>query len=307
MCKINKGNVFNIQKLSIHDGPGIRTLVFLKGCPLRCLWCANPESLELKPQIASFYNRCIGCGACKEICPKDAITVVDGAYVIDTELCDDNCQLCSEECYAESKRIVGKEMTADEVIDEIMKDRGFYKRSGGGVTFSGGEPLMQADFLLEILKECKRLKLHTAIETSGYADNNKIKEIAEYLDLIYFDIKHLDSNKHRELTGVLNHKILGNLKTLNDMRKSIIVRIPIIPTYNDDENHIKGIAEFCMDLKSVIRIELLPYHNLGESKYKSIDKEYGLSEIETPASEQMDKLWEIISDIGIDCEVVEIG
>lgn len=289
----------------MHDGPGIRTLVFLKGCPLRCLWCANPESQEPIPQISSLYNRCIGCDICKKVCPQNAITLIDGVYKIDIELCD-NCGLCAEECYAESKRIVGKEMTVEEVIDEIMKDSSFYKRSGGGVTFSGGEPLMQPDFLLEILKECKRLKVNTAIETSGYADSDVIKEIAKYLDLIYYDIKHIDPNKHKELTGLPNEKILDNLKSLNDMRSSIIVRIPIIPTCNDDENNIKGIAEFCVRLKSIVRIELLPYHNLGESKYRSINKEYSLEGLEKPTAEYMENICEIVKKAGMDCEIVEM-
>ena len=272
---------------------------------MRCLWCANPESQDAKPQISSFYNRCIGCGICEEVCPQNAITFAGNGYEIDNELCD-NCGLCAEECYAESKRIVGKEMTVEEVVEEIMKDSNFYKRSGGGVTFSGGEPLMQSDFLLEILKECKRLQINTAIETSGYANDDVIQEVARYLDLIYFDLKHIDSIKHKELTGVSNEKILENLKTLNDIKKSIIVRIPVVPMCNDDEDNIKGIAEFCVDLKSIVRIELLPYHNLGESKYKSINKEYDLEGLEKPTEEYMNNLCEIVKKVGIDCEIVKM-
>lgn len=279
--------------------------MFLKGCPLRCLWCANPESHELKPQISSLHNRCIGCNICEEICPQDAITFVEGNYVIDNELCD-NCGLCAEECYAGSKRIIGKEMTVEEVIDEILKDKSFYKRSNGGVTFSGGEPLMQPEFLLELLKECKRHNINTAIETSGYAEIDTIKEIAKYLDLIYFDIKHIDPIKHEELTGVTNEKIIANLKALNDMRSTIIVRIPVIQSCNDDENNIRRTAELCADLKSIVKIELLPYHNLGESKYKSINKEYSLEGLEKPKSEYMEDLCDIVKKVGMDCEVVEM-
>lgn len=278
-------------------------MVFLKGCPLECLWCANPESQDFKPKISSLFNRCIGCGICEKICPQNAITTDEGVYEIDKELCD-NCGLCAEECYAESKQIIGEEITVDEIMEEITKDAIFYKKSGGGVTLSGGEPLAQADFALEVLKRCKDMNIDTTIETSGYCDNSVIKKIAEYLDLIYFDIKHMDSEKHKMYTGVPNERILENLKTLDGMRKDIIVRIPVIPTYNDSEDNIKSVAKYCLSLKSVKKIELLPYHNLGEYKYKSIGREYKLSDLEAPNMELMDRLCNIIKDIGIDCEVV---
>ncbi|MGI6424296.1 MAG: glycyl-radical enzyme activating protein [Tepidanaerobacteraceae bacterium] len=301
---MEKGIVFNIQKLSIHDGPGIRTLVFLKGCPLRCLWCSNPESQKAKPQVASFHKRCIGCGVCEVVCPQKAIKEIDGLYIIDDELCDD-CGICVKECYTNSKQFMGKEMTVEEVVEEVMKDNMFYKRSGGGVTFSGGEPLMQPAFLLALLKEFKKQNVNTAIETSGYCDTEVLKEIADYLDIIHYDIKHMDTDIHKKITGVSNELILKNLKALDSKRKKIIVRIPIIPTYNDSEEHIKSVVDFCSDLKSVEKIELLPYHNLGEYKYKSINREYELSELKTPDKEHMEKLLNIVQDAGIPCEIVE--
>lgn len=299
-----KGIVFNIQKLSIHDGPGIRTLVFLKGCPLRCLWCSNPESQKPNPQIASFYKRCIGCGICEVVCPQKAIKEVDGAYIINKELCD-NCGICAKECYANSKQIIGKEMSVKEVVEEVMKDNMFYKRSKGGVTFSGGEPLMQPAFLLALLKELKKQKVNTAIETSGYCDTETLKEIADYLDIIFYDIKHMDTDTHKKLTGVPNKLILENLKALDSKRKKITVRVPIITTYNDSQEHIKSIVEFCLELKSVEKIELLPYHNLGKYKYKSINREYKLSQLKTPDKEHIEKLLSIVEDAGIPCEIVE--
>ncbi|WP_255374288.1 glycyl-radical enzyme activating protein [Tissierella sp. P1] len=292
-----------MQRCSIHDGPGIRTLVFLKGCPLECLWCANPESQNPKPEISSLFKRCIGCGICEKVCPQNTITVDDGVYEINNELCD-NCGLCAEECYALSKQMIGRKVTVDEIMEEIKKDAVFYKKSGGGVTLSGGEPLSQADFSLEVLKRCKDMNIHTSIETSGYCDNSVIKNIAEYLDLIYFDIKHMDSEKHKMYTGVPNERILENLKTFNSMRKDIIVRVPIIPTYNDSVDNIKSVAKSCLSLKSVKKIELLPYHNLGEYKYKSIGKDYKLSSLKEPSVESMNRLCNIIKDVGIDCEVV---
>lgn len=277
--------------------------MFLKGCPLKCLWCANPESHKFKPEVSSFFNRCINCGICKRICPQDAITIEEGVYKIDHELCD-NCGLCVEECYAESKQMLGEEVTVDEIMEEIKKDAIFYKKSGGGVTLSGGEPLAQADFALEILKRCKEMDINTVIETSGYCDNDVIKNVAQYVDLIYYDLKHMDSEKHKMCTGVPNEKILENLKTLDSMRKDIIVRVPIIPTYNDSHENIKNTAEFCSSLKSVKKIELLPYHNLGESKYRSMGKEYKLSDLEAPSSETMERLCKIVEDVGMTCELV---
>lgn len=278
-------------------------MVFLKGCPLECLWCANPESQKFQPEISSLFNRCIGCGICEKICPQNAITDNEGVYEIDKELCD-HCGLCAEECYAGSKQMVGEVLTVDEMMEEITKDAIFYKKSGGGVTLSGGEPLAQADFVLEVLKRCKDMNMDTTIETCGYCDNSVIKDIAEYLDLIYFDLKHMDPEKHKMYTGTSNERILENLKTFDSMRKDIIIRIPIIPTYNDSEDNIKKTAEFCLSLKSVKKIEILPYHNLGEYKYKSIGREYKLSDLEAPDMELMNRLCDIIKDVGMDCEIV---
>lgn len=306
---MHTGVIFNIQKCSIHDGPGIRTLVFLKGCPLRCLWCSNPESQKVEPEIASLYKRCIGCRACEKICPQKAISCKNSQMLIDKELCN-NCNLCAEVCCTNSKQVMGKKMTVDEVLIEILKDRPFYKKSGGGVTFSGGEPLMQPDFLLEILKKCKNLGIDTAIETSGYGSSIVLEEAAEYLDTIHFDIKHMNDIKHKELTGVSNKLILDNLIKLNNKleEKKVIVRIPVIPGYNDSEENISLTAQFCTQLKSVKRMELLPYHNLGEHKYKSINRNYELSEVKTPDGKYMEKLMNIAKNIlcdkGIDCLIL---
>lgn len=267
------------------------------------MWCSNPESHNPEPEISSFFKRCIDCGVCVDVCPQDAITVSQGNYQIDHQLCD-NCGLCAEECYAESKQMVGREVTVDELIEEINKDAIFYKKSGGGVTLSGGEALLQGDFSLQVLKRCKELQIPTTIETCGYFDGNIIEEISQYLDLIYFDIKHIDPEKHKMYTGVSNEKILENLKTFDSMRKDIIVRVAIIPTYNDSDENIKKIAEFCLSLKSVKKIELLPYHGLGEYKYRSLGRQYKLSELKEPDLETMNRLRDIVIDTGVDCKVV---
>ncbi|AYD40534.1 glycyl-radical enzyme activating protein [Clostridium fermenticellae] len=306
---MHTGVVFNIQKCSIHDGPGIRTLVFLKGCPLRCLWCSNPESQKVEPEIASLYKRCIGCRACEKICPQKAISYDNGKMLIDKKLCN-NCNLCVDVCCTDSKQVMGKKMTVDEVLTEILKDRPFYKKLGGGVTFSGGEPLMQSNFLLEILKECKDFGINTSIETSGYGSYSVLEEASNYLDTIHFDIKHMNEIKHKELTGVSNKLISDNLIKLNNKLKErkIIVRIPVIPGYNDSEENIRLTAQFCTQLKAIKRMELLPYHNLGEHKYKSINRNYELGEVKAPDENYMKKLMNIAKNIlynkGIECLVL---
>ncbi|MCX7615556.1 MAG: glycyl-radical enzyme activating protein [Clostridiales bacterium] len=304
---MNKGIIFNIQKLSIHDGPGIRTVVFLKGCPLRCLWCANPESQKKAPEIACFTNRCIECGYCVEVCPKKAVHKDGKVTWIDRDLCD-MCLKCVDGCCTNSLQLIGKEMTVDELLTEVLKDKEFYDKSGGGVTFSGGEPLSQSEFLLETLKECKAKGIHTAIETTGYADAEIVKRAAELLDLMFYDVKHIDPEVHKKLTGVSNELILKNLKMISTINKNIIARIPVVPTLNDDPENIRKTALFLEEI-GIHRLELLPYHNFGEYKYQQIGREYSLKGMEAPSQEAMEALKKIVTD-SVDpsklvCEIVE--
>lgn len=305
---MQKGIVFNIQRCSIHDGPGIRTLIFLKGCPLNCIWCSNPESQDSRPEIASFHKRCINCGECVKACPNQAIEYKDGVYKIDDRLCD-RCGKCVSVCYAESKQMIGTEMRVRDVMLEIEKDRPFYKKTGGGVTFSGGEPLSQADFLISILKSCKKNHIHTALETCGYADPRSLLEASKYLDLIYFDIKQLDPEKHRLLTGVSNEMILGNLKKLDAASVPVVVRVPIVPGYNDSIDFIQAVAGLCAQLRPIKRIELLAYHNLGSGKYASINRKYHLGDLKKPDKQTIEKLAEVANSIAAGnrsfCEVVQ--
>lgn len=289
-------NIFNIQKFSIHDGPGIRTVVFFKGCPLRCIWCANPESQKKMPQLSVISNNCIKCGACVEVCPYTAITMEIDGVSIDRRLCDD-CGMCAGECYSKSIKLMGKEMTTDEVLKKISEDKVFYENSNGGYTLSGGEPLFYDDFCLELASKCKEVGFSGAIETSGYGDTDKFKQLCEMLDLVFFDIKHMDTHKHKELTGVPNKKIIYNLKEIQDTAKEVIIRTPIIPDINDDIKNIEATARLCLELDKVKTWEVMPYHKLGEHKYESLGEWYELKEVVPPSRKKIDQLVEVANNI----------
>ena len=269
--------MFDIQKFSIHDGPGIRTTVFLKGCPLKCAWCHNPESQERGVEISFLPDRCIGCGFCFKVCPYGCHSMEDGVHVFNREKCD-RCALCTEECYAQALEVVGKTMTVVEVIDEVMKDEPFYKTSGGGMTLSGGEPLFQAEFSLSLLREAKNRGLHTCIETSGHGSYATIEKMRELVDIFLFDFKESDPDKHREFTGVDNRLILKNLYKLGATDAEIFLRCPIIPGLNDRENHLDAIADLANDIGTIQQIDILPYHPLGKSKSDRIGKQYPLDD-----------------------------
>lgn len=285
---MQKANIFNIQKFSIHDGPGIRTVVFFKGCPLKCLWCANPESQKSRPQLSVIKSNCMKCGACMEVCPQNAITMEKDGANIDRDLCDD-CGLCASECYSRAIKSMGEEKSTKEVFDVINEDAVFYANSGGGYTLSGGEPLFYADFCLELTNLCTQAGFHGAIETSGYGDTEKFKELCGKLDVIFFDVKHMDPEKHKELTGVSNDLILSNLKEIQSTSKEVIIRTPLIPGINDDMENIEATAKLCLDLEKVSTWELLPYHKLGEHKYMSLGENYELEEVLPPKKDEIAK------------------
>ena len=277
MLKQESGIIFNIQRFSIHDGPGIRTSVFMKGCAMRCIWCHNPESWDSDTEIAYYPDKCIGCGACINICPCHFVKEIDGIHIFNRQSCL-KCGKCTDICYAEALKTIGKLMTADEVFDEIIKDHIFYETSGGGVTLSGGEPLFQPKFAEEILKRCKESNIHTCIETSGLAKSNDLLAAAKYTDLFLFDIKETDTSRHINYTGIDNYSILENLSVLDKSGALIILRCPIIPGLNDCEEHLSGIARIANSLKNIQRIEIQPYHSLGLSKAQAIGKTMGHSE-----------------------------
>lgn len=260
-----KGMVFDIQRFSIHDGPGIRTLVFLKGCNLRCQWCSNPESQRFKLDLFYQPEKCIGCQACIEVCPQKAIVIKKRQIFFYRELCT-NCGKCAEVCYAEARIIKGKKMSVDEVLKEIIKDNNFYTRSQGGVTLGGGEPLLQADFAASILKACKRKGLQTAIETAGHVPWENIEKVIAYTDLFLYDVKHMDPKIHKQYTGVDNKLILSNLEKLVKKGVMIIVRTPVIPGFNNTKADIYNIAQHVAKL-AIKKLDLLLYHSYGKNKY----------------------------------------
>lgn len=289
--------IFNIQKCSIHDGDGIRTTVFFKGCPLHCKWCANPESQSYKLDIMEFPARCIGCNACQTVCPNGAIEVSESGYNrINREKCK-KCFHCVDRCYAESKQAVGKEYDVEELMKEIEKDRQFFSSSGGGVTFSGGEPLTQPAFLTQVAKKCHANGIHVTIESCSYGNYEEFKTALPYIDGAFLDLKQIDSEKHKELTGVGNERILSNIRKIAESGIPIIIRTPVVPGCTDSIENITGIAEFISELPGVREYELLPYHNLGESKYKSLGIPYELKGTKTPEDEYMRTLVKAANEI----------
>jgi pyruvate formate lyase activating enzyme len=264
------GRVFDVQRFSLHDGPGIRTVVFLKGCPLRCAWCANPESQQPGPQIAWFENLCSGCGRCVEACPSGAVQMDHGRVRTDRRLCT-ACGACAAVCSRGARRLIGREVTADELMAEVRRDAPFFRRSGGGVTFSGGEPLTQPQFLLACLGRSRRWGYHTAVETSGQARWEDIAAAAELTDLFLYDLKHLDPARHARLTGAGNDLILENLERLLATGAQVTVRVPVIPGANDDLENLEALAAFAAGHPRLLRIELLPGHALGTHKYEALD------------------------------------
>ena len=286
--------IFNVQKCSIHDGCGIRTLVFFKGCPLRCPWCANPESQSSHHEITEYPSKCIGCGLCMERCPGQAIGE-DGR--IDRSFCLDECTECTDICYAEAKKLVGREYTIDELFEEINKDKIFYDIKGGGVTFSGGEPLTYGTYLEQIAKKCRENRIDVCIESCGYSPFDSFKEALPYINSMFMDIKIIDPQKHEEVTGRSNQPILDNIRRISEYGVPLTIRTPIVPGYTDTEENMKGIAEFVSGLDTVTEYELLRYHNFGESKYAALGKTYDLKGVQPPTDEKMLELTRIANAV----------
>lgn len=296
------GTIMNIQKYSIHDGPGIRTTVFFKGCPLSCWWCHNPESQNVKHEIMFFQERCIKCGVCIKRCPESAIKVTDQYPIIDKNKCV-ICGKCTDFCAKNAREYVGKDMTAQELMKEIIKDEVFYDESGGGVTFSGGEPLIYLDFLDEVLKKCKARGIHTAVDTSGYAPWESIEKIVDKVDLFLFDIKHMNNEKHKKYMNVENVGILENLRKLSSRGSNIFIRMPIIVGVNDDDDeHIHQAIKFISNL-NVIQVNLLPYHKMGMDKYRRLKMDYKLSGEEKPSDEKIGEIADKFKKAGIKIKI----
>jgi pyruvate formate lyase activating enzyme len=267
------GIISNIQRFSVNDGPGIRTTVFLKGCPLHCRWCHNPETISPAPEIALHDGRCIRCGECVDHCTQHAIRPENGSFITLREECR-RCGDCVDACVAEARVLIGRKINADDLMSEIRKDAVFFANSGGGVTFSGGEPLMQHEFLCTLLHRCSQEGVPTAVDTAGYAPAHILGNVAEHADLFLFDLKTMDDEVHRRYTGVSNRRILENLCLLDRWKTSVIVRVPVIPDVNDDEKSIRAIGSFVGNLASIHEIHLLPYHQTAIDKYRRLGIPY---------------------------------
>ena len=262
-----KAVIFDIKRFAVHDGDGIRTTVFFKGCPLKCVWCHNPEGLNFKPQIAYYKNKCISCGECVGVCPSGAHRLIGGLHAFERKDCI-GCGACEGVCLGKAIKFYGKEMTVEEVLSKVLEDKNFYLESGGGVTLSGGECLMQADFCQELLKRLKEEGIHTAVDTCGYVDKSALDKVIPYTDVFLYDLKAFDSDNHIKCTGKPNDLILDNLKYLDGLKKDIELRVPFVPDYNDDQ--MQKIVSFVSRLKSVKKVKVLPYHNLAGSKYQAL-------------------------------------
>jgi len=275
------GVITNIQVYSLHDGPGVRTLVFLKGCPLRCDWCCNPECERPDLEVEFYKSKCIQCGACLKACPQEAVNPdlkLESGFKIDKNRCNE-CGDCVRTCPVEALKLVGKVVSADEVMEKVRKDKYFYLTSRGGLTISGGEPLYQFEFTRELLRRAHEENIDTAIETCGYAPWKRYEQIQPYLNLILYDIKHMDPAKHKQTTGVSNRLILSNLKKLSQSGVPLVIRLPLIPEFNLDHDNITQTAEFVSNLANVTEVNLMPFHQLGKDKYYRLCRDYSLQNL----------------------------
>ncbi len=295
--------IFDIKKFAIHDGPGIRTTVFFKGCPLACSWCHNPEAIKPTRELVLFEEKCIACGECFRVCPQQAHErLADGTRVYHRDRCV-LCGACTEVCYAEALVMEGREVTVAELMVDLRKDIPFYQNSGGGVTLSGGEPTLQHEFALALLQQCKAEGLHTAVDTSGQTPWRVFESLLPYIDLVLYDIKHIDGSSHQQHTGSDNGRILENLQRLGDSGTPIEIRMPVIPTINDDPEEIEGTARFLAGINGITKVEVLPYHKLGASKYARLGREYQLPEAQPPDPATMESIAGILRAHGLNVHV----
>ena len=293
------GCIFDIKRFAIHDGPGIRTTVFLKGCPLRCQWCDNPESQLKEPCLVYWWQRCIHCDTCLAECPRDAITVGPaGDRIIHVERCD-LCGRCVKACYPGALQQIGCQITVDEVFSVLEDDRPFYEESGGGVTLSGGEPLAQPAFAQALLRRCRDEYIHTAMETCGHAPWEIFRELLPYLDLLLYDLKELDPDRHQVFTAKSNELILSNLRAVALSPIPVIVRRPVIPSYNDALADMHELGHLLRELNTIQEVHLLPYHQLGRTKYERLGREYPLAGHPALQEEHVTALKDILESYGL--------
>lgn len=291
-------SIFQLQRLSVNDGDGIRTTVFFKGCVLRCQWCANPESWSFEPQVMFFPHKCSGCGICVAVCKQGANTRDDnGSIVFHSEKCI-SCGECIANCPNNARQLMGQELTIENVIIEVKKDYIFYQESGGGVTFSGGEPFLHPEYLRQLNNECHRLGINTAVESCGYFDFAACRDIVANIDQIFFDIKIMDSDKHKKYTGQDNALILANIAAASQINSNIIVRVPVISGINDGDGNMLAMCSFLKEKTAIRKVELLPYHKLGFEKMAALG--IAAREFATPSEEKMKHLQELLVGEGLE-------
>lgn len=296
-----KATIFKIDRFALHDGPGIRTLVFFKGCPLKCFWCSTPESQAKAPQIGITQDKCSRCQTCIEVCPEKANAPTSEGKIITNRAKCLGCGICVRDCPTEARVLTGSQMSLEEMLKVVMKNENYYRISGGGVTLGGGEPLAQPEIAKKFLKMCKKQGLHTAIETSGYAEWEILEDVLEFVDWLFMDIKHMDPSRHKMGTGVDNAKILSNLRQVSRYfsEKTIVIRTPVVPGFNDSEENIEATAKFLSDLHTIKGYQLLGYHKLGESKYEQYDIESRHEHIDLPRPEAIQILQGIVDSYGL--------
>ncbi|NJB69149.1 pyruvate formate lyase activating enzyme [Desulfobaculum xiamenense] len=292
---MSQGMIYNIQRMSIHDGPGLRTTVFLKGCPLRCLWCSNPESQKTTPQMMYFENMCTGCGTCMDVCPNGAVVPVDGKFGRDIEKCTD-CGLCAKSCPSKAREMSGRIMTVDEVMEIVRKDMLFYENSGGGVTFGGGEPTSGGQFFLDMLQAAHDAGLHVTVDTCGFCPEERFDKTLELADLFLFDCKHMDPEAHKLLTGQDNTIILRNMRAALNSGKEVRIRMPLMPGMNDSDENIAAMAAFFAEFGRN-EIEVMPCHAFGRNKYVALGKP--LPAVSQYAPEELKVVWDRFAKHGL--------
>jgi pyruvate formate lyase activating enzyme len=299
---MNISTIFAIKRYALHDGPNIRTTIFFKGCPLACHWCHNPEGIDFKIHIVTLGDKCVGCKECINICQSKALQFTADGIHRDSEQCT-FCQDCVAACPALAHETTGREMTTEQLLFEIKKDLPFYDQSGGGVTFSGGEPLSQPESLLALLQGCGSLGIHRTVDTSGFAPTVTLMDIAAHTDLFLFDLKHMDSKRHQQYTGVGNELILHNLQTLSSTGQAVRVRIPLIPGINDDEENIRASGSFIAGCTNVQGIDVLPYHPSATAKYKKLGREYKGQNYQPPSPKIINRTLELLREYVADVQI----
>lgn len=303
-----KATIFNVQKYNMYDGPGIRTLVFFQGCPLRCKWCANPEGLVKKSRLLYKNNDCINCGECIKVCPVGIHQMsAEEVHLVDRNIECTGCKKCVEACYSSALSVIGEQKTISEILEVIEEDRPFYEASKGGVTLGGGEVLMQPEAAVNLLMACKNSGINTAIETCGYASSEVIKKVAEFVDLFLFDMKHVDPEKHFYWTGVRNEQIIKNLKFLLENKYNVHIRLPLLKGVNDSKEDIEKLVALLIpykNYKNLKRVDMLPYHKMGVNKYNQLGMDYPIKGDPSLSNEDLKRIETYIKESGLAVKII---